>query len=185
MQSSVQNVKAGNHSEMVLPAWKRYLNRIVANEVSFAAKYYDRVVQWKKLAFDTGDLLDQIDCEIKEEERSSHSAKSSNLYGSSLFLLVGNLNYSLDFQALLEELKTNLSRSDRVCLVGYNPYLKWLFLVATKLGIRKGEMPLTFVTTSDLKDIARISGFELVRIRPVGFFPFRFFGIGTFINRLF
>src|SRR5262249_15307688 len=56
----------------------------------------------------------------------------------------------------------------RVVIVAYNPYLRWLFTLATMLKLRSGEMPVTFLTRTDLDSIARLSGFEVVRIRSVG-----------------
>ncbi|MCB0321066.1 MAG: glycosyltransferase family 2 protein, partial [Bdellovibrionales bacterium] len=50
---------------------------------------------------------------------------------------------------------------------------------------RKGPQPTTFVTTTDLSNIAKLAGYEIVRTRQAVFLPFRLFGIGNFVNRLF
>jgi len=51
------------------------------------------------------------------------------------------------------------------------------------MGLREGEVPNTFVTTSALSDIAKLSGFNVVRARPAAFFPFRLLGLGDLLNR--
>ena len=69
-------------------------------------------------------------------------------------------------------------------MVLYNPYLRWLYQLAKYLGIRKGELPSTFITRGDLDTLTRISGFHVVRTRPSVYSPWRLFGLGDVINRV-
>jgi hypothetical protein len=99
-------------------------------------------------------------------------------------LINGALNHHSDIQSLLTELKTKLSRTSRVLLVLYNPYLRWLYFIANRLGIRKGELPETFVTRVDLSNLAELSGFAVVRQEARVYFPLRLGGLGSIINRI-
>ena len=103
----------------------------------------------------------------------------------SAVLLNGTFNHHYDIQGLLMELKGSLSRTSRLIVVAYNPYLNWLYRLANLLGIRKGELPTTFVTTVDVENIARLAGYSLVRVRPLVYFPWPLFGLTSFLNRLF
>jgi hypothetical protein len=59
-----------------------------------------------------------------------------------------------------------------------------LYTLANRVGIRRGELPSTFITRVDLENVAEISGFRIVRQRQVGYCPWRLFGIGDLVNRL-
>jgi glycosyltransferase involved in cell wall biosynthesis len=52
------------------------------------------------------------------------------------------------------------------------------------MGIRKGDLPSTFVTRVDLENIAKVAGFEIVRQRQAVYCPWKMLGLGTFINRV-
>jgi hypothetical protein len=88
----------------------------------------------------------------------------------------------MDIQLLLTELRTKLSRTSRLLVLAYNPYLGWLYRLADWLKLRSAPVPTTFVTYTDLSNIARLAGFEVVRIRPVAFFPWKLLGLGTIFN---
>ena len=45
------------------------------------------------------------------------------------------------------------------------------------MGIRKGDLPSTFVTRVDLENIAKVAGFEIVRQRQCGLLPLENVGI--------
>ncbi|MGZ7080937.1 MAG: glycosyltransferase family 2 protein, partial [Thermoanaerobaculia bacterium] len=55
---------------------------------------------------------------------------------------------------------------------------------AHRLGLKGGEDPTTFLTYGDLRDIARLAGFEIVRVRPCVYSPFRLLGLGSIANRI-
>jgi hypothetical protein len=56
--------------------------------------------------------------------------------------------------------------------------------VANRLGIRKGELPSTFVTQVDLRNIVKVAGFEIVRSRLAVYCPWKLLGLGDVINRV-
>ena len=64
----------------------------------------------------------------------------------------------------------------------YNWYFAWLFRLADRLGLRQGPPIITFITQGDLEQLARLAGFEVVRLRPVAYVPWHFFGLGSLLN---
>ena len=168
------------------PAWNRYLNRLLAREVSSLTRYYDRTIHWCPRPEDSGLLLDAVDCPLKEVVRQGEELPdlSDEVFLRTAILLNGTLNHSFDIQGRLQELKPRLSRTSRVVAIAYNPYLSGLYRLANALGIRKGEQPTTFVSRTDLANLALLSGYEVVRLRQAGFSPWRLLGLGTLLNRL-
>ena len=98
-------------------------------------------------------------------------------------LLNGNLNHDLDIESTLGNLRSRLNRLSRVVVVMYNPYFRGVFWLATRLGLRTGPLPTTFVTRDALAALAALSGYEIVQIKPVGYVPFSLLGLGDLINR--
>ncbi len=166
-----------------IPAWRHYLNRIIAAEISVASRYCHRLVQYLPVEHDTGTLLNTIKCPLKSRA-DTLSALPDLQQETSIVLLNGTLNHSLDIQELLSDIKTKLSRSSRVVVVMYNPYFRWLYGLSNRLGLRKGPLPCTFVTRTELDHLARISGYEVVRTRPAAYVPAAFLGLGTALNHL-
>jgi hypothetical protein len=166
--------------------WTKYINRVIAGEISTLTRYYDRVIQWLPREHDTGALLESIDAPGKTVIRNGDAFP--DLRGESdrrtAVLLNGTLNHHYDIQGLLLELKAHLSPSSRVVVVLYNPYLRFLYALANRLGLRQGELPSTFITRVDMSNLAELAGFSVVRQRTCGYFPWRWLGLGNLINRL-
>ncbi|MET0213544.1 MAG: glycosyltransferase family 2 protein [Vicinamibacterales bacterium] len=99
-----------------------------------------------------------------------------------VILFNGNFNHSTDIQGLLETVRPQLGRRGRVIVALYNSYFAWLFRLADRFGLRQGPPIVTFITQADLEQLARLAGFELVRLRPVAYLPSHFFGIGSLMN---
>lgn len=161
--------------------WQRYYRNIIASEVSSVAKHFSNVIQWAPRPDDSGYLLSQVIC--PEKETQDKIAPQEN-HEKTLFLLNGNFNHHYDVQDLLLGLKKSLVRSSRVMIVAYNPYLSWAYRLANRMHLRKGEIPTTFITRSDLSNLCKISGYEILSVRPAVFIPFRLMGIGTLFNWL-
>ena len=166
------------------PSWSSYLRRLIASEISSFTRYFDQVIHWKPLPADAGEVFHFVQCPTKRVIRDDEDFP--NLSGQKIertaVLLNGNLNYHFDIQQLLVELRGNLSRTSRLIVVAYNPYLSWLYRLATWAGIRRAEVPTTFITRSDLDNIATLSGYEIVRTRMVAYFPWKLLGLGGLIN---
>ncbi|OGU12894.1 MAG: hypothetical protein A2075_15565 [Geobacteraceae bacterium GWC2_58_44] len=168
------------------PRWRRYVTSLLAAELSTLTRYYDRVIQWLPTAEDSGLVLEQLDARHKEVVRHGEPFPdlSTEAAARTAVLLNGTINFHLDIQGLLMELKPRLSRSSRLLLIAYNPYLSWLYRLAKRLGIRKGELPSTFITKVDLENLAKLAGYQIVRSRTAAYFPWRLLGVGEVINKV-
>jgi hypothetical protein len=144
------------------------------------------VIQWLPRTDDTGILLDEIDAPgksvIEADQRFPDLTEEAEV--RTAILINGTFNHDNDIELRLRELRPRLARTARLLLVLYNPYLRWLYFLANKLGIRKGELPGVFLTRVDLESLARIGGFEVVRQAPRVYCPLQFLGLGTLVNRI-
>ncbi len=155
------------------PRWKRYVNALLSAELSRITRYYDQVIQWLPRGDDRGVLMSLIDSPSKRQLSSSESFPdlTAETEKRSAVLINGTFNHSHDIQGLLLELKAKLSRTSRVLVVLYNPYLRSLYNLANTLGLRQGELPGTFLTRTDLNNLAHLSGFSVVRERACLYCP--------------
>jgi hypothetical protein len=168
------------------PGWKKYVNAFLAAELSTLTRYYDRLIQWLPREDDSGMLLAAMDAPIKQtvgRDEPFPDLSSENEQRTAI-LVNGAFNHDFDIQGLLVQLKSKLSRTSRVVAVLYNPYLRWLYNLANRFGVRKGELPSTFLTRVDLQNIVKVSGYEIVRHRLAVYFPWKWLGLGDVINRV-
>ena len=168
-------------------SWRDYVYGHIAAEISRLTRYCDTVVQHEPLPHDDGLLLSLVECPSRTTSRPDRTDASCNAGPAAdgprcVILLNGNLNYSHDIQALLASVKCGLKRTDRLVAVVYNPYLRWIYVLASRLGVRKAQEPSTFVTVNDLRHLAKLSGLELVSTRNCIYVPLGLFGIGTLAN---
>ena len=165
--------------------WKKYVTQVLARELSAVTKYYDRLIQWLPRDEDDGTLLDAAQNPVKQVVERDH--EFPDLTGErdhrTAILVNGTFNHHFDIQGLLMQLKPRLSRTSRLLVILYSPYLRWLYKIANKLNIRKGELPCTFLTRVDIENLAEVSGFELIRERQLAYIPWRLLGLGDVINR--
>ena len=169
---------------MALDGFKRWTYAAVGREISRITRYANRVIQIDPSPSDPGILLDAIEAPAKSVMPSA--ALGGLPVGGDLdravFLFNGNFNSSLDIQALLEGSGRHMGRGDRIVVVLYNAYFAWMYRLADRLGLRNGPECTTFVTRTDLAQLARLSGFEVVRLRPAVYLPWHFFGVGNILN---
>jgi len=166
--------------------WRLYINRLLAEQISVFARYYDQLIQWMPRKEDTGILFDFIDVPQKKMIRDGESFPdlSQDKNSRTAILLNGNINYHYDIQGLLMQLRRSLSRTSRVVLIVYNPYFSWLYRLANWMNIRRGEVPTTFITRETLHELATLAGYSIVKTRLAVYFPWRLWGIGDIINNL-
>ena len=128
-------------------------------------------------------LLDAIDAPVKAIGASENLAGiARGADAVDVILFNGNFNHSTDIQGLLETVRPHIGRRGRIVVALYNSYFAWLFRIADRFGLRQGPPILTFITEPDLDQLARLAGFELVRLRPVAYVPWHFFGLGSLVN---
>lgn len=166
--------------------WRAFVYGLIAAEISTLSRYYDRLIQLQPREVDDGTLLDAIDNGQKSVATSIEQLPDmrSEKEQRSVVLLNGNINHDYDIQGTLSSIKSRLSRTSRVLLVTYNPYFRWLYALANRFGIRRGEMPTTFLTRTSLENTVRISGYSIERLRPCVYVPSPMCGIGSVLNSL-
>jgi hypothetical protein len=184
-QSAIQPVPSWNFRTPRRSGWNRFLNTTLAREISSIARYYDRLIQLLPREDDSGLLLRLIDSKSKSVAPALKDFPDlqHEIEERTAILINGTLNHHFDIQGLLLELRQKLSRTSRLVLVLYNPYLRWLYHLANRLGIRDGEVPTTFIIRSDLEGLAKLAGFEVVRIRPRPHIPWSLMGLGEPLNQ--
>jgi hypothetical protein len=168
------------------PHWRVFINSLIAAEVSAITRLFDRVISLCRGPEDNSPLYQMIQAPDTKQVTTADDLQAS-LAGNSEYaavLLNGTFNQEYDIEGVLRGLWGKMSRTSRIVTVIYNPYLRWAYSLANRFGIRQADLPSTFVTSTDLRNIASLAGFEVTRVRPVGFFPWRLGGIGTFINRI-
>jgi hypothetical protein len=155
----------------------------VGREISRITRYADRVVHVDPLPSDAGMLLEAIDAPLKVIGESSHLGQiAAGRDAVDIILFNGNFNHSTDIQGLLETVRPHVARHSRIVVALYNSYFAWLFRLADRLGLRQGAPIVTFITQQDLYQLARLAGFQVVRLRPVAYVPWHFFGLGSLLN---
>lgn len=166
--------------------WRRYVAELLAAEISNVTRYYDRLIQWLPREEDGNQLLELVACPKKDSAHGEDDLADlrAQVDERTAVLVHSSFNHHFDIQGLLMRLKSRSSRSTRLIVVLYNPYLRWLYTLANRLGIRKGELPTTFMTRVDLENLATISGFATVRERPVAYLPWRLLGLGSLVNKV-
>lgn len=159
-----------------------YLTRILAGQVSRLTRYFDAATQLSPLPNDDGSLLRQVDCPRKTVATRLEDIATPAGGERTAVLLNGNLNHDLDIEATLTAIKPRLTRLSRVLVVLYNPYFRGIFWLANQLGLRSGTIPSTFLTRESMAALARLSGYEIVQVKPAGYSPFQMLGLGDAIN---
>jgi|AGTN01.2.fsa_nt_gi Glycosyltransferases involved in cell wall biogenesis len=174
---------AHQFSDTTYGGWRKYVYEIMAAEISRMSRYFDRVVQFRPSDADTGLLYRFVNNPVKQLAFGMSDLEDSSSE-STLVLMNGTLNHELDIEGLLRDCHEQMSRSSRIAVVAYNSYLSWLYKLTSRLGLLKGEVPCTFLTESAIESLAKLAGFEIVRVRPTVFCPFHLFGLGDLINTL-
>ena len=59
-----------------------------------------------------------------------------------------------------------------------------MYKLANKLSLRKGELPKVFITMHDLKNLVKLTNFELVTSQNLINFPFKLLGLGHLLNKI-
>lgn len=164
--------------------WKVNFYATIAKEISRTTRYFKTTIQISPYDQDTGQLLEHIDCPNKTILTDIPNADTSIDADGRALLLNGNLNCSYDAQEILSTICNQMGRFDRLIVVLYNPYFRWMFTFFSLMGLRKGPQPTTFLTQVDLENISRLSGLRIVRMRPSVICPFSFLGFGQILNKI-
>jgi len=163
---------------------RTYVYRLIGAEISATTRFCDRLIQVSPLPHDDGLLLASIDCPQKSQVAgiSDLAEPQESSDERTALLLNGNFNASEDIQRELEQLRQRIIGTTRLFTVLFTPYAQGLFRLANALGIRKGDLPSTFVTETDLSSLLKLAGYEIVRVRPAVYLPFWIPFLSAFVN---
>lgn len=172
-------------SKIKVTPWSYGLASQISLVLNRSLSYFDQIIQLERRPEDPGLILQMVNNSSKSEASTVEALPDLKSTEKRVAILLnGNANYSLDVQTHLREIKQKLNRYSRVYLIAYNSYLRGIYGFASKLGLMKAPLPTTFLTRTSLQMIAQISGFEIVKMRAVSFFPFELFGLGTLLSRI-
>jgi hypothetical protein len=166
-----------------------FVRAAIARRLAPLTVYSDGLIQYQPDPRDDGGLLQTTPAARKSRVADLAALKQAlrSMGGESarrIVLLNANLNESHDIQSLLESLSPLLGRRDRVAAVVYNPYWAWAQRLAWRLGLRATPPPATFLTRADLRNLAELSDWQVLRLVPACGFPFRWLGLGALLNAL-
>ena len=166
--------------------FSKYTLRVLAAEVSTFSRYYENVYQWQPMPVDEGQLLANIQCPQKSVCRQLGDIPDQKALPDqrAVILVNGNFNYQNDIEGSLAQIHQRLSRNSRVAIVAYNPYLRCAFRLAHALGFIRGNAPTAYLSVNHISNLAKLAGYEVVKIREAVYSPFWLLGIGGLINRL-
>jgi hypothetical protein len=166
--------------------WKKYVYGLIGAEISSTTRFCDECVQIEPKGYDTGLLFDAIECttkscldDVKKVEDHHEDRKKRRA-----FLLNGNFNYLVDIQQQLEELYLKFSRYSRLFVIVYNPFLGLLYNLASWFRFRAAPKPDVYLTEKSLRTFARLAGYEVVRVRPSVFIPFKIPLVSCLVNKI-
>lgn len=168
---------------MITSCMRKYVYSELGKQISLFAKYYDSITQVNKLPWDDCILFDSLESRNKNQATLHELVKSRHPGERSIFLLSGNINLSFNIQEFLEELHGYCTATTKVVCIVYNSYLSFVFRAANFLRLRKGPIPKSFITQVDLDNIVNLSGYEICYQSNMILFPFKLFGLGSWINR--
>ena len=164
--------------------FSHYIIRTIAAEINRFSKYYDEVVQVCPQFEDKQQLLESVNAKDKAVVDDIDDLNEGKTDFRRLLLLNGNMNYEGDVETSLKALFEKMTRSDRVVSVLCNPYFRWLYRFADLFGLRQTSLPITFITRSNLVNLAKLCGFEIVKLRTTAYTPISLWKVGWFLNRV-
>ncbi len=174
---------------------KNFYIQTIAHELNTSLKYFNDIIFIKSHPAEDSDknanatrFFDHINNSAKVtrtiDQLKSQFRNFDKTNNRSALILDGNFNHDLDIQNTLSIIHDAISRHTRLMIIAYSPYFSWLFRWATKLGLRSGNAPSTFLTRTDLDNLCKISDYEVVRFRNTVYFPWKWFGLGSVVNKI-
>ncbi len=161
----------------------RFHRRLLAKEISVFSKYFDRLFYLGEPGQSGGEILDRIAGQDKRAVASVGELPKLD-GGYPLVVWDGVINFQEDVQKLMQGVRAKATRRTRLALIAYNSYFNGLYKIATFLRLRRGLAPKAFLTYTAIENLARLSGWEVVRVRPVGLCPIPLLFIDKLINWL-
>jgi len=158
---------------------------MIARDIASLSPFFENLIELFPQKHSEQDIYTLVPSPQKSTVFNEEDVESNiPINESNIFLLDGLFNYHSDIQALLTQIKPVLNRDSRLFVVAYSPYYRWLYKLANSLHLRRGELPTTFLTKTDLQNLARLTNYTVTRIKGTVYFPFTLFGLGYLINGL-
>lgn len=166
--------------------WNRYLHELLGHRISRIGRYADRVQHVSPLEGDPGYLFEAL--EAKHKERCSIEPLESDARTDTnervLLLVNGNLNHCEDLDAFLSTMRSTMGPDSTAALIVYNSYYRFLYQILGVLGLRTAEIPQTFLTAHQVKELCRVADLEVVSHEKACYVPARLCGLGNALNAL-
>ena len=139
------------------PYLSRSLQRCIRKELSFLVGHYSAQL-WDPVYPTSQGLLRDF-----EKERLTHQNAPK------LLIVDGNTNYDKDAQHTFDKILVHLEREDRVALIVYNSYLRWIYSTLNFLRLRTAPIPCTFLTRQSVAAITQLSNLETVDCKSTAY----------------
>ncbi len=119
---------------------------------------------------------------FRPDERADTLARIQS-FDPDRIVLNGTLHSDADIQQRLEFIQTFADTRARLLITYYNSLWRPLFTLADRLGLRDGATSVNWIAPSDVSNLLRLSGFELVTTQPRVLIPVWIPVISWLVNR--
>ena len=100
------------------------------------------------------------------------------------FIIISDtIGYLNDIENTFNELHKVCSADTRIIVSYYSPFWEPILNIAARLKFKMPELQKVLLSENDISTLLNSSGFETVKKQKKILFPFKFFGLGWFINR--
>jgi SAM-dependent methyltransferase len=100
-----------------------------------------------------------------------------------VILIVDTMGVFDDCQAALEKLHRFCRRETRIIVTYYSHLWQPLLKLAEATGLRAPQTPQSVLSVADIRNFARLAGYDTIKSVPRLLCPFRLLGLGRLINR--
>ena len=98
-------------------------------------------------------------------------------------IISDTIGYLNDIENTLEKLHNICNIDTRIIIAHYSPFWEPLLNIAARLGLKMPELSKALLNENDISFLLYSAGFETVKKQKKIIFPFKFLGLGRFINR--
>lgn len=88
-----------------------------------------------------------------------------------------------DIQQVLLNIKENTHSRSRIIISYYTKHWELLIRFMEMIGLKVTQLQQNYLSTHDIHNFLTISGYEVIRSEYQQLIPFKWFGIGTFVNK--
>ena len=147
--------------------------------------FYDEIKALHIVAENTAALIDTKHIEILTLNQNNEEdfKKINNLESKfDLIVLTDIFEVSNDIFNLVSNLKNNLNTGGKLLLTSINPKWNLLFRLLETFGIKRRSYINSYINPKNVSNILESAGYENLKNYNKQIFPFKLFGIGTFLN---